>query len=85
MLTNIDQGDLREHGRREDFFQEVGTRGFFQIFVGEAKRGKICLFPLVTKKTTFFAKIFKIQAVQGPPCPLPLRRPCTRTQHGQHP
>jgi len=61
MLTNIDQWDVRGHRHRKDFCQE-GSRGdFSKIFLGEAKCGKICFFPLVTKETTFFAKIFKIQ------------------------
>jgi len=39
-------------------------------FLGGSKSGEICFFPLETKKTTFFAEIFKIQVE---PCP-PFRR-----------
>ena len=31
MLKNIDQGDLRGHGRRKDFSGR-GTKGFFENF-----------------------------------------------------
>jgi len=41
---------------------EGGTSGIFtKIFLGGAKSGEICFFPLETKKTTFFAENFKIQ------------------------
>jgi len=40
------------------------SEGFFP---GGAKSGKICFFPLKTKKTTFFAVIFKIQGTLCPP------------------
>jgi len=42
-----------------------------------ASSGEICFFPLETKKTTFFAEIFKIQGSQGPLSPL--RRPCIQS------
>jgi len=60
MLTNIDQGELRGHERRKDFFQERGTRAFFQNFSRGAQKWQNLLLPLETKKTTFFSKIFKI-------------------------
>ena len=43
-------------------FSRGGTRGFFQNSSREAKSSEICFSPLKTKKTTFFAKHFKIQA-----------------------
>jgi len=49
------------------FQGELGD--FSNIFLGAAKSGKICFFPLETKKTFFFAKIFKIQG--GPRSPYP--------------
>jgi len=49
-----------EHGRRKDFFQGVSHYGIFPKFFQGAKSGEICFFPLKTKKTTFFAKNFKI-------------------------
>jgi len=33
----------------EGFFQEGGTRGYFQKFSREAKSGEICFLPLKTK------------------------------------
>ena len=30
-----------------------------KVFLGEAECGEICFFPLKTKKTAFFAEIFK--------------------------
>jgi len=42
----------------ERIFSKGGPTG---DFLGVAKIGKICFFPLETKKTTFFAKISKIQ------------------------
>jgi len=46
----------------EGFFSGRGlywiARKFFQ---GGAKSGEICFFLLETKKTTFFAEIFKVQ------------------------
>jgi len=50
------------------------TTGFFQNFPGDGKSGEICFFPLKTKKTTFFAKKFKIQGGKSSPAPT-LRRP----------
>jgi len=41
MLTNIDQGDLRGHGHRKDFFKEGALGDFSKIFLGDAKSGKI--------------------------------------------
>jgi len=52
-------------------FSRGDTRWFFQNFYRGAKSGEICFFPLETKKTTFFAKMFKIQGGQGPPAHLP--------------
>jgi len=42
---------------------------FSKFFAGGAKSGEICFFPLITKKTTFFAKNFKIQGAFSPPAP----------------
>jgi len=43
------------HGRRKDFFQGGGSRGFSQnFFQGEAKSGEICFLPLEIEKVTFF-------------------------------
>jgi len=44
---------------------------FSKLFLGRAKSGEICFFPIEAKKTTFFAEIVKIQEGQGPPAPLP--------------
>jgi len=80
MLTNTDQGGLRGHGRRKDFFKEGAPGDFSKIFLGDAKSGKICFFSFKTTKKNF-VKIFKIQGVSRPS--LPFRRPCTWTQqHG---
>jgi len=47
-----------EHGRRKDIFQRGDTGGFFQNFSrGGAKSGYIWVFPLETKKITFFAGV----------------------------
>jgi len=67
----------------EDILRDMGIRRilsrrplgeFSKIFLGVAKSGEICFFPLETKKTTCFAKIFKIQG--GKPPLLRFRRPC---------
>ena len=42
---------------------------FLKDFLGGAESAEICFFALDTKKTTFFAEIFKIQGGQGPPVP----------------
>ena len=43
------------HGRRKDFFQGGGSRGFSQNFSqGGTKSGEICFLPLEIAKTTFF-------------------------------
>jgi len=73
MLTNIDQGGQRRCGRQTDFPREA-TRGFFQNLSRGSKSSKICFFPLETKKTTFFAKMFKIQGGAWPPLS-PFRTP----------
>jgi len=52
-------------------FSRWATRGFFKNFSRGAKSGEIRFFPLKTKKTTFFAKDFKIQGGLDPPVPLP--------------
>ena len=52
----------------EGFFQE-DTSGFFQtFFYGGGKSGVICCLPLETKKTTFFAEIFKFLSHFRHPC-----------------
>jgi len=56
---------------RRDFFQGGTLGDFSKIILGVAKTGKILFFPLETKKTTFFAEIFKIQGVKAPLPPLP--------------
>jgi len=45
----------------EGFVSEGAREDFSNIFLGEGKSGEICFFPLETTKTTFFAKMFKIQ------------------------
>jgi len=40
-----------------------------KIFLGGGKSGEICFFLLETKKTTFFAELFKIQGTKAPPVP----------------
>jgi len=56
------------HGRRKDFIQG-GTSRFFQKFLQRgAKSGEICFLPLETRKTEFFAEIFKFLP--------PFRHPC---------
>jgi len=45
----------------EGFFPGWGSKGFFQNFSRGAKSGGIWFYSLETKKTTFFAEIFKIQ------------------------
>jgi len=55
----------------EDYFQGRPLGDFSKIFLGGAKSGKICFFLLETKKTTFFADIFKIQGSKAPLPPLP--------------
>jgi len=68
MLKNLDQGDLCGHGHRKEFLR--GALGdFSQIFLGGAKSGKHLFFPIETKKTISFAKIFKIQGRPRSPCP----------------
>jgi len=54
------------HGRRKDIFHGGPLGDFSKIFLG-VKSGEICFFPLETKKTTFFGKVFKIQGGQGLP------------------
>jgi len=51
----------------EEFLPGGSTWRFFQNFSRGDKICEICFFPLETKKTTFFAKIFKIQEGQVPP------------------
>jgi len=50
----------------EEFFQ-LGD--FSQIFLGRGQSGGICFFSLEIKKTTSFAKTFKIQGSLQPPGP----------------
>jgi len=59
----------------EGFFQGEPLGFFSKIFLGGAKSGNICFFPLETKKTTFFAKIFKIQGGKDLSAPPPLPTP----------
>jgi len=58
-LKNLTVKFLSMGGSRKDFFQG-GVRGFFRNFSRGRKSGETCFFPLESKKTTFFAKIFKI-------------------------
>ena len=52
------------------FFPGGGAlRDFSKIFLGWAKSGEICFFPLKTKKTTFFNNNFKIQGASKAPWP----------------
>jgi len=55
-----------KHGRRNEFFQGGPLGDFSKFFSRGAKSGKICFFPLKTKKTTFFATNFKIHGGQVP-------------------
>jgi len=71
---SINRNQAVDHGRRKNFFPGRATRVFFYNFSRGGKSGEICFFPLETKKTTFFAEIFKIQGRQGPPL-LPIRTP----------
>jgi len=50
------------NGRRKDFFPEGG------------KNDETCVFPIETKKITFFAEMFKIQGGLGPRCPPSMRQ-----------
>ena len=54
----------------EGFFPGLGF--FSSIFPGGARSGEIWFFPLETKKTTFFAKNFKIQEGAKAPLPTPM-------------
>jgi len=40
---------------------------FPKIFLGGAKSGKICFFPVETKENNLFAETFKIQGAKPPP------------------
>jgi len=59
----------RSMGARKFFFQGGPLLDFYKNFCRGFKSGEICFFPLETKKTTFFAEIFKIQGALGPPSP----------------
>jgi len=60
----------RSHGRRKDFFQEGGTRGFF---LGRLKVVKFGFSHSKLRKQPFFAEIFKIQGALTPfPLPTPM-------------
>jgi len=48
------------YGRRKDFFPGGHSGIFLKFFQWGAKSSEILFFPLKTKKTTFFAKDFKI-------------------------
>jgi len=61
--------ESQRHGRRKHFFKGGALGDFSKIFQEGAKSGKICFFPLEINKTTFSAKIVKMQGVQGFPCP----------------
>jgi len=65
-----------KHGRREDFFPELATGGFSKVFPRGFKSGKICFFPLKTKKTIFLLNISKTRWAQAPLAPLvtPIRQ-----------
>ena len=72
-------------------FSRGGDQEIFpKLFLGGAKIGEICFFPLETKKTTFFTIFFKIQRVALPPL-LPIPTPmdmltvpgCTKTRKGE--
>jgi len=68
------------HGRQKDFFHGGALGDFSKIFSGGGKSDEICVFALEIKKTTFFAKIFKIQGVLAPlaalfRCPSPAADP----------
>jgi len=54
------------------FFLGVPLGDFSKALLGGAKFGEICFFTLLTKKTTFFAEIFKMQGFQnaGPRPPI---------------
>jgi len=58
---------VNDHGRRKDFFQGGGSRGFSQnIFQGGPKVVEFVFYPSKLKKQPFFAN-FKIQGGQSPP------------------
>ena len=60
MLKNIDQGDLRGHGRRKDF--SGGALGdSSKIFLGGPKVVKFLFSLSKLRKQSFLQKIFKIQ------------------------
>ena len=72
-------------GRRKDFLQGRANSGFFQVVVKKdfpgwgAKSGEISFYPLETKKSTFYWKLYrkmsnlKIQGGPRSPChPLPM-------------
>jgi len=55
------------HGRRKDFFRG-SLVDFSKSFSRRGQSGKICFLPLETKKTVFFAELFKFLP--------PFRHPC---------
>ena len=62
------------------FSKEGPLADFSKIFLGEAKSGEICWFPLKTKKINFFVKIFKIQGALPPILPTPVVEVTTITR-----
>jgi len=54
----------------EGFFLSGATREFFQIFSTGAKSGKMCFFPLKTKKNNLFAK-YELYRKGAPHCLYP--------------
>jgi len=59
------------HGRRKDFFQGGPPEDFSKTFLGGAKSGEICFFPVETKKKTFLLKFSKSRVSSTP-----FRRQC---------
>jgi len=63
------------HGRRKDFFQGGGSKGFSpNFFRGGANSGEVCFYPSKLKKQPFLLIISKSRVGQGPSLP-PFRRP----------
>jgi len=70
MLTNIDQGDLRGHGRRKDFSRRGALEDFSKIFLGEVKSDKICFFHSKLRKQHFLLRFSKSRGSKALPAPL---------------
>ena len=64
-----------EHERRKDFIQGALV-DFFKSFSKGSKSGEICFLPLTTKKTVFFAEIFKFLSLFRHPCLCIGKRSC---------